>query len=99
MTDGMLKSCSNSSNRCGICRFADALQKNRQHLSLNSIEESPEESASSCFEIHLQQCFAFGAITIISYLFTTINEKPETESKKILRYLPLCGCNAKKQAA
>ena len=58
----------------------------KSNLSLNSIEESQEESASPRFEIHLQQCFAFGAISLISYLFTTLNEKTETESKKILRY-------------
>ena len=67
MIDGMLKSCSNSLNRYGICRFADAKQKNRQHLSLNSIEDSQEESASPRFEIHLQQCYNQPYFLLIHY--------------------------------
>ena len=56
-----------------------ALQKNRQHLSLNSIEESQEENV-------LKSIYSNVIISLISYLFTTLNEKPETASKKILRY-------------
>ena len=52
-----------------------AKQKNRQHLSLNSIEESQEENI-------LKSIYSNVIISIISYLFTTLNEKPKTASKK-----------------
>jgi len=56
-----------------------AKQKNRQQLSLNSIEESQEENI-------LKSIYSNVIISLISYLFTMLNEKPEAASKKILRY-------------
>ena len=51
----------------------------KSNLSLNSIEESQEENV-------LKSIYSNVIISLISYLFTTLNEKTETESKKILRY-------------
>ena len=57
-----------------------AKQKNRQHLSLNSIEESREENI-------LKSIYSNVIISLISYLFTMLNEKTEAASKKINKSL------------
>ena len=51
----------------------------KSNLSLNSIEESQEENV-------LKSIYSNVIISLISYLFTTLNEKTETESKaRIIR--------------
>ena len=51
----------------------------KSNLSLNSIEESQEENI-------LKSIYSNVIISLISYLFTTLNEKTKSASKKILRY-------------